>query len=316
MALPYLFTPPHPPNVGNNLQDFLILKKMSTNALLILFFYLNYYVLIPQFFFTQKYGLFVALLLPPGIVVTFVVESLMPPAAIFGPIPLLLRVETNFVLFCATVFISLALKINNRWQESEKQKLDAELSLLKAQINPHFLFNTLNSIYTLAVKKSDLTADAIVKLSGMMRYVITEAQAEYVSLEKEIMYVSNYIELQKIRLGNTAAIEFETDVQCTDEHLIQIAPLVLIPFVENAFKYGVNPEEPSLIRILLTLDEQTLSLSTYNRIFAMPHTAEDTSSGLGIANVRKRLELMYPQRHFLEITRTSSDFTVQLSLRL
>jgi sensor histidine kinase YesM len=257
------------------------------------------------------------LLLIPGAVVTFLVENLIPPAA-FGPIPILLRVETNFVLFCATVFVSLALKINNRWQESEKQKLDAELSFLKAQINPHFLFNTLNSIYTLAVKKSDLTASAIVKLSGMMRYVITEAQTEFVSLNKELLYVSNYIDLQKIRLGNTVIVEFEPTLENedTDGQFVPIAPLVLIPFVENAFKYGVNPEEPSLIRILLTLDGQTLSLSTYNRIFAIPHTTDDTSSGLGIANVRKRLELIYPERHSLEITRTESDFTVQLSLRL
>lgn len=313
LALPYLFTPPHPPQAGNNLQDYLILKKIATNCLLVTFFYLNYYVLIPKYFFTRKYVIFGALLLIPGAIVTFSVESLVGTAAGLPTIPLLLRVETNFVLFCATVFVSLALKINNRWQESEKEKVDAELSYLKAQINPHFLFNTLNSIYTLAVKKSDLAPSAIVTLSGMMRYVITEAQTDVVALEKEILYLSNYIELQKIRLGNTAQLSYRFNIPA---NTAQIAPLLLIPFVENIFKYGVNPEEPSPLRIELALHGCTLTLKTENRIFYHPLSEVGEQSGLGIANVRKRLNLIYPAAHTLDIATTSTNFTVTLTVDL
>ena len=129
------------------------------------------------------------------------------------------------------------LKINSRLKLAEKEKVNAELSYLKAQINPHFLFNTLNSIYSLAIEKSDYTATAVVKLSSMMRYVITDASHKFVPLEKEINYISNYIELQKLRIDSSIKLMYTVTGDISDK---KIAPLVLISFIENAFKYGVN----------------------------------------------------------------------------
>jgi hypothetical protein len=354
LALPYLFTPPHPPDAGNRIQDYLVLKKIATNTLLVMVFYLNYYVLLPRYFFTKKYGHFVASLAIPGLIATLLVEMLWSPRFGGGRRPdvphdvlhdvprdiphdishdapqnilhelshNVPHVETNFVLFALVVLVSVAIAINNRWQEAERQKRAAELSFLKAQINPHFLFNTLNSIYALAVKQSAMTAPAIVKLSGLMRYVITDAQTETVSLDKEIAYVVNYCELQRIRLGATATIILSDVATTIGANALVIAPLVLIPFVENAFKYGVNPETDSPVTITIELHgTSTLHLKTHNRKvhkMLLQDVSQDAplSSGVGIANVRTRLAMMYADCHSLEIAETDTDYSVHLIIEL
>lgn len=147
--------------------------------------------------------------------------------------------DYGLYMFILVLVCALLLKTNQRWRKLRQEKLETELSYLKAQINPHFLFNTLNSIYALAIEKSDYTATAVVKLSGMMRYIISESHKHFVSLEKEISYINDYIELQKFRLGGTVKIHYSLQGHYPGK---EIAPLILITFVENAFKYGLTPK--------------------------------------------------------------------------
>jgi sensor histidine kinase YesM len=200
--------------------------------------------------------------------------------------------------------------MSEQWKRTRKEKLQAELSYLKAQINPHFLFNTLNSIYALAIDKSDHTATAVVKLSGMMRYVLSEAHRDLVSLQKELEYISGYIELQRLRLDDSVQLHFAITGEVRD---LRIAPLILIPFVENAFKYGVNPEEDSNISIGIDITGDELHLSVLNHKVTVQPAEE---SGLGISNTRHRLSLLYPGQHDLHISDTPESFFVSLNMKL
>ncbi|MCF0055651.1 sensor histidine kinase [Dyadobacter sp. CY356] len=215
-------------------------------------------------------------------------------------------------LFLVGLVVSFALKINDRLKRSEQEKLHTELSFLKAQINPHFLFNTLNSIYSLAIEKSDRTADAVVMLSSLMRYVIRDAKESLVPLHKEIEYIKNYISLQKFRLDDTVLIDLKVDGNFLNK---QIAPLILISFIENAFKYGVNPEQQSFIKIAILINHDDLILHVYNGKVRINHPEESTG-GIGINNTRTRLQLLYPAKHQLTIQDNNKNFVIDLKLNL
>ncbi|MEP6746539.1 MAG: sensor histidine kinase [Bacteroidota bacterium] len=236
----------------------------------------------------------------------------LPP----GSPPGFLRTIPNFEYlfqFIVVLILSAMIRINNRLKQSEKEKVNAELSYLKAQINPHFLFNTLNSIYSSAIdENADNTASAVVKLSGMMRYVISEAHHQYVPLEKELSYISDYIELQKIRLGNTVHLIYHVTGITAGK---QIAPLILISFIENAFKHGVNPEEHSNIEIEIDVYEQTLHLSVMNNKVRNVN-GDSFKNNIGLENTRNRLQLLYPSHHELVIKDDEKEFLVLLKMNL
>lgn len=225
-----------------------------------------------------------------------------------GP-PIRFILDEHFFLFLVVLFLALLLKIRDRWIRAEEEKLHAELAYLKAQINPHFLFNTLNSIYAMALGRSEQTAGAIVRLSSMMRYVLVEAGKEKVPLESELAYLTDYIQLQQTRFEGSLKVVFE--IKGWPEGR-QIYPLLLIPFVENAFKYGVNPETPSAIGIGIDVGDHGLQLRvTNNKVAVVPN---DSPGGLGISNTRRRLQLLYPGRHSLIIEDQPETFTVLLNL--
>jgi LytS/YehU family sensor histidine kinase len=237
----------------------------------------------------------------------------------FGEHSVFFEFGHNFPSFSVVTFISLVLAINKRLKDIEQQRLKAEqeilnarLSYLKAQINPHFLFNTLNSIYSLAIQKSDLTAEAVVRLSNMMRYLVSEVHQDFVSLEKEIKYIISYIELQRIRYGDGIDLSFCVEGDVASK---KIGPLILISFVENAFKHGVNTEEVSRIRVAIKIDDDKLQLEVFNNKVVV-HRSDEDKSGVGIENTRHRLELLYPDRHTLRINDTKNDFSVLLTLQL
>jgi sensor histidine kinase YesM len=195
---------------------------------------------------------------------------------------------------------------------AEEEKLHAQLAYLKTQINPHFLFNILNSIYALALERSDRTAGAIVKLSSMMRYVLLEAGRDRVLLEQEIIYLTDYVGLQKTRFEDSLELEFEITGHPEGK---TIAPLLLIPFIENAFKHGVNPEQPSAILIRIDIRETEIRLQVNNKkVDVKPQLPGP--AGLGINNTRQRLGILYPGRHTLTITDETTDFQVLLTLQL
>jgi len=195
-------------------------------------------------------------------------------------------------------------------EEIEKEKLATELSFLKSQINPHFLFNTLNNIYSLALVKSEGTADAVLKLASIMRYVLGETKHDTVDLDKELQFIRHYIELQKVRLTDKVSIELNVEGE-TDQK--QIAPLILIPFVENAFKYGVSTKETSKLIFTVKTNENSIYFTAQNKVVSHDKGNND-NTGIGLKNTKRRLELLYPQKHKLSVTEENNLFFVHLIL--
>ena len=193
-----------------------------------------------------------------------------------------------------------------------KMNTELELNLLKSQINPHFLFNTLNNIYSLSLQKSDRSPEMILKLSDLMRYMLYECNVPLIDLQREIQFLQDYIDLEKIRHGEKVEILFS--VQGAPDGL-KIPPLLLIPFVENAFKHGVNAQFGNAwVHINLLLENNQIVFEIKNN---KPQTATQrnlNSSGIGIENAKKRLQLIYPNKHVLEINDLPATFHIKLSI--
>lgn len=221
----------------------------------------------------------------------------------------------SFFLLIVTLAFSLSLGYRQQAREAHQQVLEAtadktraELFFLKAQIQPHFLFNTLNNIYSLAVRNDPNTPPSILMLSNILRYTTDEASEHFVSLESEVAFLHDYVDLQRLRLGDKMNIDLRVLGPLTNK---QIAPLLLLTFVENAFKYGLSNHEPSLISIHLEAANGSIHFMCTNKLFAARRNAGRT--GIGIANTRKRLDQLYPRRHTLIITE-NENYTVELSL--
>jgi two-component system LytT family sensor kinase len=199
-------------------------------------------------------------------------------------------------------------------QEITAKQLQTELALLKAQINPHFLFNTLNNLYAMALRQEDpATAQGIAKLSHLMRYVIYESDVERIELSREVEQIRSFIELQKLRFseGDDIRIDFITNgdlKQCT------IAPMLLLPFVENAFKHGIRLSRPSNVVLRLTANDGAIRFSVENTVHGAARPSADCDSALGLRNVRRRLELLYAGTHSLSIREEQGIYRVVLDL--
>ncbi|WP_342089128.1 sensor histidine kinase [Dyadobacter sp. OTU695] len=222
----------------------------------------------------------------------------------------------SLTLFIVVWVVAMAIRISREWRQSERrailseaEKAHAELSFFKAQINPHFLFNTLNNIYALAVSSSEHTAPSILKLSQMMRYITEEATENYVPLEDELACLENYVELQKLRLNAKTSLNFIVKGQADG---MRIAPLILMTFVENAFKYGVSNHRESVIRIAVEVAGKEIQFFCQNRMIERRNDEERT--GVGILNTQKRLDLLYIGLYNLAIHNDGDIFTVNLTL--
>ncbi|MFN8353626.1 MAG: histidine kinase [Spirosomataceae bacterium] len=205
--------------------------------------------------------------------------------------------------------------VENQQLQTQVLRQSAELSTLRSQINPHFLFNALNTLYSVAMKEnSEKTADGIQKLGDMMRFMLHENNQERIPLSKELEYLQNFLDIQRMRIDESQSIEIRVNLQEAKPE-VYIAPMLLNPFVENAFKHGISFRNPSWIYITLTQDATKLYFKVHNSVHAK--SAEDPErehSGIGLENVRKRLELLYPNRHTLDIQATEQDFFVSLIL--
>lgn len=199
----------------------------------------------------------------------------------------------------------------------ELGKSDASLSFLQSQINPHFLFNALNTLYGTALQENaERTGEGIQKLGDMMRFMLHENVQDKISLTRDVDYLENYISLQKLRTSRSADIVIETQI---DEQLnnLQIAPMLLIPFVENAFKHGISLQQPSHIKVTLQSKSNTLYFDVHNSIHIKPdNDPEKLKSGIGLQNVKQRLALLYPNRHELIIRESAKEFFIHLTIQL
>jgi LytS/YehU family sensor histidine kinase len=298
------------------------------NIYLVGFYYLNTQVMIPQLLAKKKWLLYaLAIILCLFVFVQIPrlfddwIRAEMPPKPRRFPMRKRSLIPYPFTGSTAVFFlvftVSTCMKVIQQWlgaeqrkKEIETEKLNTELSFLKSQINPHFLFNTLNNIYSLAVAKSDATAGAVLKLSSIMRYVITDTKHHLVPLEKELQFIQHYIDLQKVRLTDKMEINF---LITGDVENKQIAPLIFIPFVENAFKYGISTKESSIISIEVKADDKTVILLVRNAIVTQQKEKVE-NTGIGIKNSKRRLELLYPDKHELQVINENGHFTVNLTI--
>ena len=228
-----------------------------------------------------------------------------------------MRRQTIWFFFLVVTGFSLAIELTNELfrqilskQEMEAEKNKAELALYKAQINPHFLFNTLNTLYALVLSGSDKTESAFVKFSGILRYMYAQSGSELIPAEAELEYIRQYVDLQKLRLNRHTDVELVIE---EDEMQIQIPPMILITFVENAFKYGASSEKDCKISIYIKLNQNGLLLKTENAVMRCP---DNESGGIGIANCRKRLELLYPGRYELHTGESDGIYRVRLEIKM
>lgn len=292
-------------------------------ALLIGLAWINMNTLIPRYLFRNRsitYFAFVILL----IIGYLIIQSLYD-YYLFGFIisphkggQLSASLAYNFTHTSLYLLLTVALKFSIDWYEQKKvlqeirvEKLQAEVNYLRSQVNPHFLFNTLNSLYALTIKKSDEAPEIVLKLSGLMEYMLYESDETYVPLEKEISYLSNYLELEKIRQGNHADIQL-TVTGNMDKCLIP--PFLILPLVENAFKHGISRAVHDAYLHIHIEAGKSLEVRIANNKLNFQQPGQN--GGIGLLNLRKRLELLYPDKHELKITDKPGRYQVLLKIDL
>lgn len=304
--------------------------KIITDAAIAVFFYYNYFRLTPQWISSKNTFKFIVI----GILVyvlIFAFEIMFFKILIeknlnfshkgvyfrgFLPMP---KIFGLLFYYVAAFVISTAMALNKHQKEQaerqkqiEFEKLSAELEVLKLQVSPHFLFNTLNNIRSLVRKKSENTEEVVIKLSNILRYMLYQSKADKVPLKKEIEHLADYIELQKLRMSQPESVKFEVQGEVEN---VMIEPLLFIPFVENAFKYGLHASISSEFFFSIKIVEQTLFFESRNQYFESEFEEEE-NSGIGLENVRKRLRLHYPNRHEISINEQGNTFTVKIKIAL
>jgi len=218
------------------------------------------------------------------------------------------------VLTYALKYMMVAFITQNELLKVQKEKLQLELRALKAQINPHFFFNTLNNLYSLTLKNSKQSSEVVLKLSDMMRYVLYECNEDKVLLAKEINFIKNYLELERLRFNDSYQIDFRQEGE-PDRQLV--APMLMVEFIENSFKHGLNRHFSSgWVRLDLKIDKENLDFTISNSRGSQDEEKENRKSGIGLINIKKRLSLIYPGQYFLEIEDKPELFRVHLHLAL
>lgn len=302
-----------------------LLLGIMTGIIVIGLFLINERFLMPRFFFSKSRLRFILLnalvLIVLAALHAFLDEELFKPFKITeereGPAFIFLVIRSLFLLLMAN-FISIALYLSNtvrqqavREKNLREEKLGTELKLLKAQINPHFIFNALNNIYSLAYTQSEKTPESILKLSEMLRYVFYDCSKDTVKLKDEIKYIENFISLQRMKSEHEQDIRFDYSGASGNQ---AISPMLFIPFIENAFKYSKIEElEEAWIQIKLSTQQRRVHFWIENTVPEQGKPAQ--GQGMGIPNVRQRLEVLYPKRHTLQIDEKDLRFTINLEIQ-
>jgi two-component system, LytTR family, sensor kinase len=329
-------------DVGN---DFIWLYYIS-NILNGIIFYLNYLVLAPKFFFEKKkhrYYISVLVLLiffylvssgSNGLIFKYIPgrdhteEARKPPeegrkpgppvpGRFFGEPPFKAMHLFNYGFTSMfLIFFSLGLRIMERHslieksqKELEKEKLNSELAFLKNQISPHFFFNTLNNIYSLISINAEDSQKAVLKLSKLMRYLLYESEHGNTRLSNELDFMHNYIDLMKLRMSDKVSLNISFPSKYED---INVPPLLFIPFIENAFKHGISYRGKSFIDVSMESAKNSISFRCANSMTAAKEESDNSDSGIGLENVRKRLNLLFPGKHNLIINKSENEFEVLL----
>ena len=323
-----LFYPPltwdiHPP-------DSFWIKQSINLCIMVGVFYFNAHYMAPAYFFKSNKYIFIGWFFTAIIFILVLARLIEVKLHVFEDMAVLLHSDKiksfyHFDLYLLMVILlvlvtSTSLAASHKWQDDEerrqmieKQHISSELALLKAQINPHFFFNTLNNIYALTYSDIPLSRDAILKLSRMMRYVLYDTLQDKALLSQEMFFMKDYIELMKLRLHANTTLIFQ---EFTPEHDYTVAPMLLLPFVENAFKHGTSSLLKTDIEINLDVQDGVLALKVFNQIHYEKDAYENATGGIGLANTKRRLDLLYPDRHHLLITEDPLKKTYQVDLKI
>ena len=319
--LPYILNPDYEPELNRGKHPKTDFRELdtATKILWLGLFYFNAFVLVPRLVYKRKFivyalslmGLFGGIMLMHGILYNLMIES--------RAFHLLRSSGFNIAPFAFTVILSTAYQsITDQIQterllaEKKNENLKTELSFLRSQISPHFLFNVMNNLVALVRMKSEELEPTVLKLSSLMQYMLYETDEERVLLKSEIEYLQNYIDLQEQRFGAELNLKIHFDIK-EDWHTIE--PMLLIPFVENAFKHGTGLTDDPQIEIQLTVKENHLHFAVRNK-YKETNAIKDKTSGIGLTNVKRRLELLYPGTHILSINKKNDWFAVYLDLTL
>lgn len=308
------------------------IKQVLINLIWAGLFYGNYFLFTPKLLYNHRTGIFVMLVIATLFVVVFLNNWLdeflnLPEAMekVFGPKShraadqdhngSYITIIMAMIIYGVSTVIAMSKKMQNDqliFQATEKEKINSELSFLKSQINPHFFFNTLHTIYALTDSNTGAAKDAIYTLSHMMRYVIYDTKNDLTTLENEVKFVEDYIKLMKLRLSGDVQIIFEKQSAMKNH---EVAPMLMLPFIENAFKHGISSVRPSYVYIDIRQINDTVKIEIKNSTFEAREHLEE-SNGIGLANTKRRLDLLYPGKYALNVdnNETTREFTVTLTL--
>ncbi|MEI6884132.1 MAG: histidine kinase [Bacteroidota bacterium] len=306
-------------------QDFM--ETLLNLPVLLLASYFTTYYLIPKYFNTSRYLKFSLLIALSAIVFILCMRIILryitlpiwyPDYVRQYPDFFHFNIFQHFFYIYSVVLFMVLMQMIQQYEDAlrkkeqlEKQKVDAELSLLRSQVNPHFLYNTLNNINTLSRIDAEKTSESIIQLSEIMRYMIRDSSTETVLLESEIGFIKSYIRLQMLRISDPGFVEFKIQ---GDAGGWMIPPMLLIPFIENAFKHSRKDVTPPGIKILLRIGKNRLDFSVENFTRKSPASIDTGSTGAGIENVKKRLQMLFPSNHSLATDESQEKFRVHLSL--
>ena len=292
-------------------------------------FYLNYSFLVPRFLLHKKTKTYLLCISIALVLVLFAREigvHVRPERFRKFPLPLgpepplfkILKYLFPLLISLSFIIIGTVVKVYEEWNRSlvEEKEIEAfktrtELHYLKNQLSPHFLFNTLNSIYSLINNKSEEASEAVIMLSELMRYMLYQADNEFVALSDELVYIQNYVRLQRLRIANNENITLNINGAVTHQ---KIRPLLLISFIENSFKYGTDYKGNTEVRIVINVKENELEFICGNLIGTRKR--DQHNSGIGLKNSRDRIKLLYADKHNLEVYEEDSKFMVHLKLNL
>ncbi|MFZ6012002.1 MAG: sensor histidine kinase [Bacteroidota bacterium] len=285
-------------------------------------YYTTAYYLFPKYFYKRRYGLFfgtftvLVLLLSTilAICIYFLFRKYSPEvdADIFGVFQLaLMSVGTMVGLMCGVKLLVEKIRSDNVAKKLEQDRLESELQYLKAQVNPHFLFNAINSVYFLIKKDPHRAAETLIKLSDLLRFQLYDCSGEKIAIEKELDYLKNFIALEKVRKGEKVKVEMNANGNLSG---FQVAPFLMIPFLENAFKYVSNSNATeNLIKVTFHREENRFTADFQN---TTDNIIKHDVGGIGLKNVKRRLELIYPGKHQLQIQDRPGLYSVSLSLEI
>ncbi len=319
-SLPSLFRPSQENHPRPSEPEGFFYQYLLNCATWIALFYVNAYVLFPRLINKQKYSRYALTLILVFIILFFVnrvsFELLIPERSFrFAGFVFFYLFPCLFILACSTAFTMFRDRlISERLaKEKENENLKTELAFLRSQVSPHFMFNVLNNMVALARKKSDALEPSLIKLSSLLRYMLYETDEEKVLLEKEVEYLQSYIDLQVQRFGKKVKVNVHMD---EFDRSYFIEPMLLIPFVENAFKHGTGLIENAEINIEMKVKNNMLQFSVSNLYNNLEQEVKDKTSGIGLQNVKRRLNLLYRNAHTLLICDKDNRFAVSLQLNL